>query len=491
MTRVAIRRTTVIDAPVDAVWALLRDFNSHDVWHPAVASSAIENGDKSDQVGCVRNFRLKDGSRIREQLLFLSDAKRSFGYCILEAQAPLRDYVASVCLRPVTSDDVCLMEWRAVFEPPAAERTRLERFVRDEIIEAGFAGLRRALREGVGATLGSQSVAAGQAGAPVEGVEVAITRYGGPEVLVPRRASIRAPGAGEARLRQTAIGVNFIDVYCRRGSFDLVSPGGVVGMEAAGVVESVGPGVVHVRPGDRVAYACAPPGAYASIRTMGAHLLIRLPQSISDKSAAALLLKGVTAAFLLHDVGTVRPGETILVHAAAGGVGRILCRWAKALGATVIGATSSEAKAEEAKLAGCDYVAVTSREDFARSVLTVTSRRGVDVVFDAVGKDTFERSVECLAPRGRLISFGQASGDVGAQSIDQLASRSVTVSRPNYVHYTDTPDKMALQSGRLFDALRSGAVIAEHPRRYPLAEAAKAHADLEGRRTTRSLILIL
>ncbi len=307
---------------------------------------------------------------------------------------------------------------------------------------------------------------------------------------MPRRASIRAPGPGEARLRQTAIGVNFIDVYCRRGSFDLVSPGGVVGMEAAGVVESVGSGVVRVRPGDRVAYACAPPGAYASIRTMGADLLVRLPPTISDEVAAAMLLKGVTASFLLHDVAAVRPGETILVHAAAGGVGRILCRWAKALGATVIGATSSEVKAEEARLVGCDHVAVTSREDFASSVLTFTAGRGVDVVFDAVGKDTFERSVECLAPRGRLVSFGQASGDVGAHSIDRLASRSVTVSRPNYVHYTDTPDKMALQTGRLLGALGSGAVIAERPRAYPLAEAARAHADLEGRRTTGSLILI-
>jgi NADPH:quinone reductase len=287
-----------------------------------------------------------------------------------------------------------------------------------------------------------------------------------------------------------AIGVNFIDIYCRRGTFDLVPPGGVLGMEAAGVVESVGPGVGNVRVGDRVAYACAPPGAYASMRTMRADLLVRLPETISDETAAALLLKGVSAGFLLHDVAHVRAGETILVHAAAGGVGRILSRWAKALGATVIGATSSDTKAKEAKRAGCDHVAVTSREDFARAALDFTSGRGVDVVFDAVGKDTFERSVECLAARGRLISFGQASGDVGAYSIDRLANRSATVSRPNYVHYTDTSEKMILQSGRLFEAIRSGAVGAERPRVYPLASAAAAHADLEGRRTTGSLVLL-
>ena len=490
MTRVDIRRSTVIGAPVEAVWAVLRDFNGHHAWHPAVSTSAIENGEASDQVGCVRSFRLKDGSRVREQLLFLSDAKRGLSYCILEAQAPLRNYVASMRLRPVTSDDTCLVEWRASFEPPPQHRVRLERFVREEIMEAGFAGLRRALTAGGPAAHLDRTSAPARTSEATEGVEIAITRYGGPEVLVPRRAAIRAPGSGEVRLLQTAVGVNFIDIYCRRGTFDLVPPGGVPGMEAAGVVESVGPGVANVRAGDRVAYACAPPGAYASMRTMRADLLVRLPEPITDEIAAALLLKGISAGFLLHDVAHVRAGETILVHAAAGGVGRIICHWAKALGVTVIGATSSEAKAEQAKRIGCDHVAVTSREDFAEAVLNFTSGRGVDVVFDAVGKDTFEGSVECLAPRGRLISFGQASGDVGAHSIDRLAHRSATVSRPNYVHYTDTSDKMILQSERLFEALRSGAVVSERPGAYPLGNAAVAHADLEGRRTTGSLVLI-
>jgi NADPH2:quinone reductase len=491
LTRVDIRRSTVIGAPVEAVWAVLRDFNGHQAWHSAVSTSAIENGETSDQVGCVRNFRLKDGSRIREQLLFLSDATRGFTYCILEAQAPLRNYVASMRLRPVTSDNACLVEWRASFEPPPRERARLERFVREEIMDAGLAGLRRALTAGASPARRDRTSLPAQKGAAIEGVEIAITRYGGPEVLVSRHASIRAPGPGEVRLLQTAVGVNFIDIYCRRGAFDLVPPGGVLGMEAAGVVESVGPGVGNVWSGDRVAYACAPPGAYASMRTMRADLLVHLPESISDEIAAALLLKGISAGFLLHDVGQVRAGETILVHAAAGGVGRIISHWAKALGATVIGATSSEAKAEQAKRAGCDHVTITSRgDDFAKAVVSFTSGRGVDVVFDAVGKDTFEGSVECLAPRGRLISFGQASGDVGAHSIDRLAHRSATVSRPNYVHYTDTPDKMTFQSGRLFEGLRSGAVVAESPRTYPLANAAVAHADLEGRRTTGSLVLI-
>ncbi len=488
---VDIRRSTVIDAPVEDLWAILRDFNGHVRWHPAVEASLIEGSEAADQVGTVRNFRLKDGSRIREQLLFLSDAKRSFGYCILEAPAPLRNYVANVRLRPVTGENACLWEWCASFDPPPAQRERLVRFVRDDIIEAGFAAMRGFLR-------GERGVSIGVRPAPpavglrdgVDGVEIVLTRYGGPEVLQVRRARIRQPGAGEARIRQTAVGVNFIDVDCRRGSFGLVAPGGVLGMEAAGVVESVGPGVANVRPGDRVAYACVPTGAYASMPTMRADLLVLLPEYLSDANASALLLKGVTAGFLLHDVAQVKDGSIVLVYAAAGGVGQILSRWAKALGAVVIGATSSEAKADEARRVGCDAAVVYGREDFATAVLRLTSGRGVDVVYDAVGKDTFEPSVECLAPRGHLVSFGQASGDVGARSIDQLASRSLTLSRPNYVHYTDTTAKIRAQSDRLFEALRTGAVVAARPTTFSLAEAGAAHAELESRKTTGSLVLL-
>jgi NADPH:quinone reductase-like Zn-dependent oxidoreductase len=284
--------------------------------------------------------------------------------------------------------------------------------------------------------------------------------------------------------------VNFIDVYCRRGIFDLVPLGGVPGLEAAGVVDSVGPGVASLRRGDRVAYACAPPGAYTTLRTMRADILVPLPASLGDAEAAGLLLKGVTASFLLHDVARVVPGAVVVVHAAAGGVGQILARWAKALSATVIGVTSSEAKAEVARRAGCDAVVVSSREAFTDVVMRVTLGRGADIVFDAVGKETFESSMNALATRGHLVSFGQASGEVGLRSIDQLTSRSVTLSRPNYVHYTDDAEKMRTQSQRLFAAIRSGAVLVPHPRTFALAEASVAHAELENRRTTGSLALI-
>ena len=488
---VEVRRSTILDAPLDDVWAVLRDFNGHDRWHPIVASSAIEDGLDADQVGAVRNFQLADGGRIREQLLALSDVAHSFSYCILEAPAFLRNYVAHVRLRPVTQDNSCLWEWTASFDPLPAERERLKQFVSEEVIGAGFRAVSDALA-------GNFRVAAPPAKAPrpvsaasgMEATAIILTRHGGPDVLVAQKVLVASPGPGEARIRQTAIGVNFIDVYCRRGSFDLVTPPGILGMEAAGVVESVGPGVTNVKPGDRVGYACAPPGSYASMRTMRTDLLIKLPAFLTDDAAASMLLKGMTAGFLLHDVYAVQPGDTVLVHAAAGGVGQLLCRWAKALGATVIGSTSSDAKAEQARRVGCDHVIVSSREAIAEAVQRFTEGRGVEVVYDAVGKDTFEASIQCLAPRGHLVSFGQASGDVGAYSIDKLASRSVTLSRPNYGHYTDTPAKLKLQSERLFAALQSGVLIAERPRPYALGDAPIAHADLEGRRTTGALVLI-
>ena len=488
---VEIRRCTVLNARIESVWAVLRDFNGHEHWHPAVASSAIEDAADGDCVGAVRNFQLADGARIREQLLALSDVETSFTYCILEAPVFLRNYVAHVRLRRVTSDDTCLWEWRASFDPRAAEREQLRRFVADDIIAAGFRAVRALLAGESRAPSAPARVSAPlSASSGIEATAVILTRYGGPEVLEVRSVLAANPGPGEARIRQSAIGVNFIDVYCRRGSFDLVTPPGILGLEGAGIIESVGPEVTNVRPGDRVGYACAPPGAYTSVRTMRTDLLIRLPESVTDEVAASLLLKGVTASFLLHDVYAVKPGDVVVVHAAAGGVGQLLCRWAKALGAVVIGATSSEAKAEQARRVGCDHVIVSSREDFAGAVMRLTDGRGAQAVYDAVGKDTFEGSIGALAPRGHLVSFGQASGDVGAYSIDRLASRSITLSRPNYGHYTDTAAKVKTQTDRLFEALQSRILVAERPTRYALRDASAAHADLEGRRTTGALVLI-
>jgi NADPH2:quinone reductase len=491
---VEVRRSTILNAPLEQVWETLRDFNGHESWHPAVAASRLEEDASGDWVGAVRDFRLADGSRIREQLLALSDRETSFTYCILEAPVLLRNYVAEVRLRPVTSDRTCLWQWRAQFDAPAAEREQLSRFIAQDIFEAGFRSVRATLERGdrppVAIMPRSAAPAVTSSGGAVEAAAIVVTRYGGPEVLEPRVVRVPAPGRGEVRIRQTAIGVNFIDVYCRSGRFDLVAPPGIPGMEAAGLVESVGGGVSHLKPGDRVGYACAPPGAYAAMRMMDASLVFRLPDFLSDEAAAGLLLKGISASFLLHDVHAVKRGDMVLIHAAAGGVGSLLCRWAAALGATVIGVVSNAAKVERAKRLGCAHVVIGPQEDFVAAAMRLTGGRGVDVVYDAVGKDTFEGSTQALVPRGHLVSFGQASGDVGAYSIDRLASRSIMLSRPNYIHYTDTPEKLKAQTDRLFAALCAGIIEAERPTLYRFAEARVAHADLEARKTMGALVLI-
>ena len=483
---VQVQRSTVLDAPLEAVWEVLRDFNGHDRWHPAVSTSRLEGGRRSDQVGAVRDFRLTGGERVREQLLSLSDRDHRFRYAIVESDIPLNGYVAEVALKPVTDGNRTFWSWTSRFCPPPGREGELTRLVAEGVYEAGFAAI-RALVERRAALPASRPAAAGGA---LPGEAVVIDRHGGPEQL--RLVPIQAPrpGPGEVRLRQTAIGVNFIDVYCRTGYFDLLQPPGVPGMEAAAVVLDVGPGVRHLREGQRVAYACAPVGAYATLRTMKADLLVPLPDAVSDEVAAALLLKGMAAEFLLHRVHRVAPGETVLVYAPAGGVGRLLCQWASQLGARVIGATSSPEKAAAARAAGAHDVILPGPESLEAQVKALTGGRGADVIYDAVGRDSFAHSVRALANCGHLVSYGQASGPIGSWDIGSLASNSATLSRPNYGHYTDTPEKVAAITERLFKALADGVITAEIGQRFPLAEAAEAHRALEGRRTLGSTILL-
>jgi NADPH:quinone reductase len=499
---VLVRESTIIAAPIDEVWRVLRDFNGHDRWHPAVAVSAIEDGMPVDAVGAVRRFRLAEGGELREQLLSLSDARHRLTYCILEAPLPLMGYVATIELKPVTDGDATFWEWRSEFHPPPQRQDELVGLVRDGIYRAGFAAIRELLRRPPTRMPVSMppSPAPAPSAPPIVAPAVAsgaatkaivVERYGGPEELRLRDIALPPPAPGEVRLRHTAIGVNFIDVYCRTGYFDLLTPPGVPGMEAAGIVEAVGDGVADLRPGDRVAYACPPVGAYSERRNMAPDLLVRLSDDIADDIAAAVLLKGVTASFLLHDVHALRQGERVLVHAAAGGVGQFLVQWARHLGATVFATVSSEEKARLAERQGAHHAILYTREDFADTVLRLTEGRGVDVAYDAVGANTFAGSLRALAPRGHLVSFGQASGPIGAHDIGALASKSLTLSRPNYGHYTDTAETLAPHVSRLFAALRQGVLSVPPPRRYALADAAQAHRDLEERRTTGSLVLIV
>ncbi|HSB21303.1 MAG TPA: quinone oxidoreductase [Anaeromyxobacteraceae bacterium] len=321
-------------------------------------------------------------------------------------------------------------------------------------------------------------------------IAIRIHRTGGPEVLQVEDLPAGAPGPGEVRVRHTAVGVNFIDTYHRTGLYPLSLPSGL-GSEAAGIVEEAGPGVKHVAPGDRVAYAGGAPGSYCQIRVMPADRLVRLPAGIADRQAAAMMLKGMTVQYLVTRTYPVKAGETVLLHAAAGGVGLIACQWLKALGATVIGTVGTDEKAALARQAGCDHAVVYTREDFVARVREITGGKGVPVVFDPVGKTTFQGSLQCLRPRGLMVSFGNASGAVPPVDLIQLSTRgSLYLTRPTLAHYTSTREELEETAGELFRMAASGKIRVEPSATYPLADAARAHRDLEARKTTGSLLLL-
>ncbi len=319
---------------------------------------------------------------------------------------------------------------------------------------------------------------------------IRIHETGGPEVLRFEDVDPGAPGPGQARVRHTAIGVNFVDTYHRTGLYKLPLPSGL-GVEGAGVVEAVGPGVTHVKAGDRVAYAGGPPGGYAEARVIPADRLVKLPRGIDDRQAAAMMLKGLTVWALLRRVHKVQKGETVLFHAAAGGVGLIALQWLKALGATVIGTVGSDEKAELARSHGCDHVVVYTREDFAKRVREITGGAGVPVVYDSVGKATFEGSLDSLAPFGLMVTFGNASGPVAPFDVSVLATKgSLFLTRPTVNTYTAKREDLESGARELFRLVSGGKLKVEVRGTYPLAEAAQAHRDLQGRKTTGSVILL-
>jgi len=320
---------------------------------------------------------------------------------------------------------------------------------------------------------------------------VRIHATGDPSVLRYEDVPVSRPERGEALIRHTACGLNYIDTYQRSGLYPLAHLPAVLGMEGAGVVEELGEGVSDLKPGDRVAYGAAPIGGYAEKRTIPADRLVRLPDDVSEEQAAAMMLQGMTVEYLLRRTYPVRPGETIVVHAAAGGVGLIMCQWAKHLGATVIGTVGTEEKAALARAHGCDHAIVYSREDFARRVRELTDGKGVPVVYDSVGKSTFEGSLDCLRPRGLMVSFGNASGPVPPFGLGVLSQKgSLYLTRPSLVHYTALRGELVESANALFDVVRRGAVRIEIRQRYALKDAAQAHRDLEGRKTTGSTILV-
>ncbi len=480
-------RSTIIDAPIDRVWAVLRDFNSHDRWHAVVEQSHIDGNERSDQVGCVRSFTLKDGNRIREQLLTLDDREHKSTYCIVEATVPLQRYVAKVTLKPVTDSNRTFWHWESSFATPPGMERELREMVATGVYEAGFENLRRHLR--VGADLRSPGSQPLPTALPVAARRVVVARYGGPEVLLAENAETAAPGPGEVRIRQRAIGVNYFDVYLRKGWIPTMLPTpGTPGMEAAGTVIDVGPGVTDLMAGDRVAYLGPVPGAYCSVRSVPAAWLVRLPPEVEEDTAAALLLKGLTADMLLRDLGRVDRGARVLLHAAAGGVGLLAASWARRLGATVVGTVSNEDKARVARAHGCQHVIVTRDYRFADEVQRAVG--GADLIIDGLGDAAREENFAALAPCGHWVSLGQASGALQPISPERLVQKSATFSRPVIFAYLTAPGQLAQRTQRLWAALADGSIHKPTVERYTLDAAAQAHARLESRQSIGPLILV-
>lgn len=312
---------------------------------------------------------------------------------------------------------------------------------------------------------------------------------GGPEVLKFEDVEVGAPGPGEARVRHSYIALNFIDTYFRTGRYPLALPNGL-GSDAVGVVEAVGEGVDYLKPGDRVGYLIGPQGAYSQVRVMPADVLIPLPDGISDRTAATLMMKGMTAQYLFRQVYPLKGGETILYHAAAGGVGLIACQWARAMGVTMIGTVSTDEKAELARANGCTHTIVTSRENIVERVNEITNGKGVPVVYDSVGKDTLMDSLDCLQPRGSLVSNGTSSGSVVVDSQVLAAKGSIWMTRPAMIHYIHPRAHMLEMAKELFDHVLAGRIVSEPKQEFALADAAEAHRALEARQTVGSTILV-
>ena len=319
---------------------------------------------------------------------------------------------------------------------------------------------------------------------------IRIHANGGPEVLAFEEVTVGAPGPGEARIRHTAIGLNYIDTYHRSGLYPLPMPAGL-GLEAAGVVEAVGSGVDWIRAGDRVAYSGGTPGSYATHRVMPAERLVKIPDGIDDVTAATLMLKGLTVQYLFRQTYPLKSGETILFHAAAGGVGLIACQWARALDVTMIGTVGSDAKAELAKANGCTHTIVYTREDFVARTKALTGGKGVPVVYDGIGKDTFPQSLDCLAPRGLFVSYGNSSGSIAAFNIGLLAQKgSLYVTRPTLFTYAATRASLTAMADEVFALVLAGKIKSEARQTFALKDAAEAHRAIESRSTTGATVLM-
>jgi NADPH2:quinone reductase len=491
--KITVIRSAVIDASIDRVWAVLRDFNSHDRWHPAVARSRMENDLDGDVVGGVRRYSLTDGAELREKLLRHSDRETIMTYCIIDSSHPLVDYVATVRLKPVTDGNRTFWDWRAQFRAPDDRAAELEGLVGCQLYEAGFTGMRSFLTETKGPSHPSAREEAAAVTAFAEGEHlpsraVVVTVSGGPEVMSFRDLTVSAPGSGQVRIRQTAIAVNALDLMQRRGisaGFDLP---GTPGVEGVGEIIDVGEQVYGLFPGDRVAYMSRIPGAYVEIRIIDADACISLPDGLSDMDASTLL-KGVTAALVLGRVFRAAPGATIMIQAVAGGLGHLLSQWAKSMDLTVIGTVSTAEEARFSRDRGCDHpIVVPDDIPLAAEVMRITNGRGVDYWVHSSGAHGIDIAVACLSRCGHCAVIGDRDGQLIPMDINVLKQRSLTVSAPVCFDYFD--DRLYLQrlARQLFAKIQSRTIIPA-VEAFHLSQATEAHIRIEARQTMGAVVL--
>lgn len=486
---ITLIRSAVIDAPIDRVWAVLRDFNSHDQWHPAVVRSQMENDLDGDVVSGVRRFSFADGAELREQLLHHSDRDCTLIYSILDSSLPLLDYVATIRLRPVTDGDQTFWDWRSQFRVPDDRAAELESLVGRQVYEAGFTGLRTFLAEQAPPDKTDTEMVTASAGEHLPSPVVMVTGTGGREVFSLSDVMVPVPTDRQVRLRQTAIAVNRLDLTHHRGISADVDLPWTPGVEGVGKIIDVGEQVNGLFPGDRVAYLIRTSGAYADIRCIDASACIPLPDGVSDIEASTLL-KGVTAGILLSRVFRAAPGATILIQAVSGGVGHLLSQWAKSLDLTVIGTVSTIEKAKFSRDRGCDHpIVVSDGRHLAADVMRITNGRGVDYWVHSSGAQGLDEAVACMSRCGHCAVIGDSGEQSIPLDVNQLKQRSLTVSAPDCFDYFDDQAYLQRLAHQLFVKILQRTIIPE-VETFPLSQVSDAHHRIEARQTMGTVVLI-
>ncbi len=491
--RIIVIRSAVIDAPIERVWAVLRDFNSHHRWHPAVESSQIENDLDGDVVGGVRRFNLVDGAELREQLLYHSDNDFTITYSILDSSLPLLDYVATIRLKPVTDGNQTFWHWRSKFRAPNDRASELENLVGYQIYEAGFNGLRtflaeKALPTRVSAGNAEMDVVEASAGEQLPSKAIVVAVAGGPEVMSLKDMMVPAPAPRQVRIRQTVIAVNTLDLRYRRGlSMDFDLPG-IPGVEGVGEIIDVGEQVNGLFPGDRVAYMNRTSGSYTDVRCIDADACILLPDGISDIDAS-MLLKGVTAALLLYRVLRAASGASILIQSVSGDVGHLLSQWSKSLGLTVIGTVSNAEKAKFSRDHGCDHpIVVAGDQRLEGEVMRITNGRGVDFWVQSNGTHGLDEAVACMSRCGHCVVIGDHDEQPTPLNVNLLKQRSLTISAPVCFDYFE--DRLYRQRiAHQFFAKIQNRTIIPAIKKFPLSQATQAHSQIEARQTMGAVVL--